>query len=299
MGPAGRIGCQETERVGVRGSDVGGGLQAVLAIGPGVERSAGRAALAEGQVRGPGGQSDGQWEPGPRGLLGRREFSLCSEGSRQRTPCNRGLTFRGPRGWRAGKGHGASGADTGPARRSPVALHVRPTTPRPRLQTPPLPPRPTPATAPQPSSHPRPTPLATGVPSQQPMSSCHQGPMLGFISVSPSPRQPRRACQSLPAAFQSQAPGTPCGSVVSFRSRGIPPDATDPARRLELLICPWPTCDPPPIPPWSSQSWPLQARQAVGLPPLQVPTQPLGAGDPAGRSLWSGCQEPRASRPPG
>ena len=57
MGPAGRIGCQETVRVGVRGSDGGGGLQAVLAIGPGVERSAGRAALAEGQVRGP----DGAW----------------------------------------------------------------------------------------------------------------------------------------------------------------------------------------------------------------------------------------------
>ena len=57
MGPAGRIGCQETERVGVRGSDGGGGLHAVLAIGPGVERSTGRAAPAAGQVLGP----DGAW----------------------------------------------------------------------------------------------------------------------------------------------------------------------------------------------------------------------------------------------
>ena len=160
-----------------------------------------------------------------------------------------------------------------------MALHVMPTTPRPRLQTPPLPPRPTPATAPQPSSHPRPTPLATGVPSQQPMSSCHQGPMLGFISVSPSPRQPRRACQSLPAAFQSRAPGTPCGSVVSFRSRGILPDATDPARRLELLICPRPTCDPP--------------HTSLVLPVLATPGQAgCGAASPPGADAAAGSRGP-------
>lgn len=88
-------------------------------------------------------------------------------------------------------------------------------------------------------------------PSRQPMSGCHQGSMLGFISVSPSPGQPRRACQSLPAAFQSRTPGSPCGDVVSFRSRGIPPDVTDLLRRLALLICPLPTCNPTPIPPWS------------------------------------------------
>lgn len=103
----------------------------------GEERGAGSAGRGGrlGGLTGPGGQSDGQWEPGPCGLLGRREFGLCSEGSRQRTTCNRGLTSRGPRVWRAGKGHGASGADTGPARRSPEALRVMPTPPSPGLQT--------------------------------------------------------------------------------------------------------------------------------------------------------------------
>lgn len=127
----------------------------------GEERGAGSAGRGGrlGGLTGPGGQSDGQWEPGPCGLLGRREFGLCSEGSRQRTTCNRGLTSRGPRVWRAGKGHGASGADTGPARRSPEALRVMPTPPSPGLQTPPPPPRPTALHWPRPLS-----PAATPAP---------------------------------------------------------------------------------------------------------------------------------------
>lgn len=62
------------------------------------------------------------------------------------------------------------------------------------------------ATAPQPRSCPRPTSLATGDPSQQPMSGCHQGSLLGFSSVSPSPGQPRGPVSLCPPPFRAGLP---------------------------------------------------------------------------------------------
>ena len=49
-------------------------------------------------------------------------------------------------------------------------------------------------------------PLATGDPSQQPMNGCHQGSLLGFSSVSPSPGQPRGPVSLCPPPFRAGLP---------------------------------------------------------------------------------------------
>lgn len=51
--------------------------------------------------------------------------------------------------------------------------------------------------------------IATGVPSWQPMSSCHRGSILDFINVSPLPGQPLGPCQSFSACLSEPSGSHP------------------------------------------------------------------------------------------